>query len=103
MFAIGDQVMVFLRRERFPVGKYNKLQSKKYWPYQIIQKINNNAYVVALPNNMGISKTFNVVTIFLYYFSEEPMYPDVLTNSRSSFSHVGETNAEQVVLDYMEK
>ena len=72
-------------------------------PYQIIKKINDNAYVVALPDSMGISKTFNVADIFPYYPSKEPMYPDVPANSRSSFSQVGETNAEQVALDYMEK
>ena len=49
---------------------------------------------MALPDNMGISKTFNVVDIFPYYPSEEPMYPDILANSRSSFSQVGETNVE---------
>ena len=59
--------------------------------------------MVALPDSMGISKTFNVGDIFPYYSSEEPIYPDIPTNSRSSFSQAGDTNAEQVVLDYMEK
>ena len=95
--------MVFLRGERFLVGKYHKLQPKKYRPYQIIQKINDNAYVVALPGSMRILKTFNVADIFPYYASEEPIYPDIPINSRSSFSQVGETNAKQVALDYMEK
>ena len=103
LFAVRDQVMVFLRQEWFPMGKYNKLQSKKYGPYQILKNINHNAYVVALPDSMGISKNFNVADIFPYYPSEEPMYPDVPANSRSSFSQVGETNVEQVVFDYMEK
>ena len=94
--------MVFLRRERFLVGTYSKLQSKKYGPYQMIKKINDNAYMVALPNSMGISKTFNVANIYPYYSSDEPMYPDVPTNSRSSFSQVGETNVEEVTLEYLE-
>ena len=85
------------------MGTYSKLKSKKYEPYQIVKKINDNDYVVALPDSMGISKTFNVADIFSYYSSEEPMYPYIPANSRSSFSQVGETNAEQMALEYMEK
>ena len=103
VFVVRDQVMVFLRQERFPMGTYSKLQPKKYGPYGIIKKINDNTYVVALSDSIRISKAFNMVDIYLYYSSEEPMYLDIPTNLRSSFSQVGETNAEQVVLDYTEK
>ena len=74
--------MIFLKKEQIPAGNQNKLKTK-YGPYKIIKKINDNAYIVDLPNHMGISKTFNIVDLSLYLPDVELSYPDhnSMTNS----------------------
>lgn len=45
---IFNKGIVYIWKNHFPAGTYNKLKDKKYRPFQIMKHINNNAYVVGL-------------------------------------------------------
>ena len=81
-FDVGDEVMVFISKARMQ-GGHCKLQPREYGPYQIVKKINNNAYVVNLPTLMRISNTFNVADLILFQPYMNLGYPE--SNSRTSF------------------
>jgi hypothetical protein len=49
-----------MRKERFPAHRKTKLHPRGDGPFQILEKINDNAYKVDLPGEYNVSATFNV-------------------------------------------
>jgi hypothetical protein len=47
-------------KERFPTHRRTKLHPRGGGPFQILEKINDNAYKVDLPSEYNVSATFNV-------------------------------------------
>jgi hypothetical protein len=45
-FEVGYLVMVYLRKERFPIGTYNKLNLNKIAPCIILRKFSSNEYEI---------------------------------------------------------
>uniref|UniRef100_A0A2N9GSJ0 CCHC-type domain-containing protein n=1 Tax=Fagus sylvatica TaxID=28930 RepID=A0A2N9GSJ0_FAGSY len=60
IFEPGDWVWVHMRKERFPAHRKTKLHLRGDGPFQILEKINDNAYKVDLPGEYKVSATFNV-------------------------------------------
>ena len=49
-----------MRKERFPTRRQTKLRTRGDGPFQVIERINDNAYKLDLPGEYNVSATFNV-------------------------------------------
>ena len=65
-FEVGDYVMVWIRSERFPSGTVKKLHACGAGPFEVLKRINNNTYVLNLPEGFGISPIFTVEDMIMY-------------------------------------
>jgi hypothetical protein len=59
IFELGDWVWVHMRKERFPGHRRTKLHHLGDGPFQILEKINDNAYKVDLPGDAGDDSRLN--------------------------------------------
>nr|GEU86767.1 reverse transcriptase domain-containing protein [Tanacetum cinerariifolium] len=62
----GDLVWIHLRKERFPAGRYGKLQARADGPFRVLKRINDNTYKIELPGHYTVSATFNVADLSSY-------------------------------------
>ena len=76
-FQPGDWVWVHMRKERFPEQRKSKLQPRGYGPFQVLERINDNAYKIDLPGEYNVSATFNVSDLSPFDFDEDA---DLRTN-----------------------
>ena len=60
VFQPGDWVWVHMRKERFPAQRRSKLLPSGDGPFQVVARINDNAYKLDLPGEYNVSATFNV-------------------------------------------
>uniref|UniRef100_A0A2N9FXS7 CCHC-type domain-containing protein n=1 Tax=Fagus sylvatica TaxID=28930 RepID=A0A2N9FXS7_FAGSY len=58
IFEPSDWVWVHMRKERFPARRRSKLHPRGDGPFQILEKINDNAYKVDLPGEDSWSNPF---------------------------------------------
>uniref|UniRef100_A0A2N9EDN1 Tf2-1-like SH3-like domain-containing protein n=1 Tax=Fagus sylvatica TaxID=28930 RepID=A0A2N9EDN1_FAGSY len=63
VFEPGDWVWLHMRKERFPVKRRSKLLPRGYGPFQVLERINDNAYKLDLPGEYNVSATFNVTDL----------------------------------------
>ena len=49
-----------MRKERFPTRRWSKLHPRRDGQFQVLERINDNAYKLDLPGEYNISAAFNV-------------------------------------------
>jgi len=59
----GDWVWLHLRKDRFPTKRKSKLIPRGDGPFQVMERINNNAYSLDLLEEYGVSNTFNIIDL----------------------------------------
>ena len=63
VFEHGDWVWLHLRKERFPEQRKSKLMPHGDGPFQVLERINDNAYKLDLLGEYNVSATFNVANL----------------------------------------
>jgi hypothetical protein len=66
IFEPSDWVWVHMTKERFPARRRSKLHPREDGPFQVLERINDNAYKLDLPGEYNISATFNVPDLSLF-------------------------------------
>jgi len=52
-----------MRKERFSKQRKSKLQPREDEPFQVLERINDNAYKIDIPGEYGVCSSFNVADL----------------------------------------
>jgi hypothetical protein len=72
-FGSGDMVWLHLRKDRFPTLCHSKLMPHVAGPFKVLTKINENAYILDLPPEFGVSTSFHVADLKPYLGEDEEL------------------------------
>jgi hypothetical protein len=86
VFEPRDWVWLHLRKDCFPEKRRSKLQPRGDGPFQVVERINDNAYKLDLPGEYGVSASFNVADLSHF---------DVGDDLRTNPYQEGENDANQ--------
>ena len=87
----GDFVWIHIRKERHPLKRGSKLDDRADGPFQVLQRLNNNSYIIDIPDGFGgTSATFNIKDLKLYNYHEPPQQDT--SNSRTNPFQLGGTD-----------
>jgi hypothetical protein len=86
VFEPRDWVWLHLRKDRFLEKRRSKLLPRGDGPFQVVERINDNAYKLDLPGEYGVSASFNVADLSPF---------DVGDDLRTNPSQEGENDANQ--------
>ena len=71
LFEPEDWVWLHMRKERFPVTRRSKLLPRGDGPFQVLERINDNAYKLDLPGEYHVSATFNATDLSPFDVGED--------------------------------
>lgn len=60
MITPSDLVWVVITKHRMPLREYNKLKSRKIGLVEVLERINDNAYMLRLPSHICTADVFNM-------------------------------------------
>ncbi|KAH9687341.1 hypothetical protein KPL70_014729 [Citrus sinensis] len=90
VFHSGDWVWVHMRKERFPAQRRSKLLPRGDGLFQVVARINDNAYKLDLPGEYNVSAIFNVSDLSPFDIGEDSR-TNLLEESGNDENHQGNT------------
>jgi hypothetical protein len=72
-FEPGDLVWLHLRKEQFSDLRKSKLMPRADGPFNVLEKINENAYKLDLSTDFGVCPTFNIVDLKPYLGEDDEL------------------------------